>query len=246
MVELIAKREGIGDILADGSRKAAERIGQGSEEFAMHVKGLEFPMHDPRVKQGLGIMYSVEAVGADHCAGFHDPMFTTESVAFTRLRALGARRPLPADDLSADKVANAKANHIKSMFGDSMVCCSFVPWSLDQQVEILNAATGWSYSIHEVYELGQRIATLGRIFNMREGMTAADDVMPKRMFEPTPTGGLKDGGIDKTQMDAAVKTFYGMMGWDEVTGVPTNGKLSELNISWAAEHIPADRSALSR
>ena len=116
----------------------------------------------------------------------------------------------------------------------------------DQQVEILNAATGRSYSIHEVYELGQRIATLGRIFNMREGMTAADDVMPKRMFEPTPTGGLKDGGIDKTQMDAAVKTFYGMMGWDEVTGVPTNGKLSELNISWAAEHIPADRSALSR
>jgi len=105
-----------------------------------------------------------------------------------------------------------------------MVCCSFVPWSLDQQVEILNAATGWSYSIHEVYELGQRIATLGRIFNMREGMTAADDVMPKRMFEPTPTGGLKDGGIDKTQMDAAVKTFYGMMGWDEVTGVPTNGQ----------------------
>lgn len=238
MVEAIAHREGIGDLLADGVQAAAERLGQGTDEFAMHVKGLEIPMHDPRVKQGLGVVYSVEAHGADHCAGMHDTAATQEGPGIEHYRSMGAIGPLPADDLSAAKVANQKAAHTHSLFRDSAVACSFVPWTIEQQVEIIRAVTGWSYSVHEALQLGQRVATLGRIFNMREGITTADDSLPDRMFEGTPTGGLKDGGIDREKMQNAIGLFYGMMGWDEQTGVPTRAHLGELGIGWAGEHLP--------
>ena len=233
MVEAIARREGVGDLLADGVMAAAERLGQGSEEFAMHVKGLEIPMHDPRVKQGLGVVYSVEAHGADHCAGMHDTGATQDSPSFEHYRSMGATRPLPANDLSADKVANQKAAHTHSLFRDSVVVCSFVPWTIERTVDIVRAVTGWSYSVHEALMLGQRIATLSRIFNLREGIDVAADSLPNRMFEGTPTGGLKDGGIDREKMQDAISLFYGMMGWDEQTGVPTRSHLGEMGIGWA-------------
>ena len=239
MVEMIAHRQGVGDVLAEGSRKAAAKIGKGSEDFAMHVKGVEIPMHDPRVKQGLGMVYSVEAHGADHCAGMHDTLFTQESPGFEHIRGMGAIRPLPADDLSADKVANEKAVHIWSLFRDSLVCCQMLPWSINQQVEIVRAATGWSYTTYEALKLGERIATLGRAFNLREGITAEQDTLPKRMFKPTRAGALRSGGIDQEKMRAAIHTFYGMMGWDEQTGVPTPTKLAELGIAWADEEVPS-------
>ncbi len=237
MVDMIAQREGVGDILAEGVRKAAERIGKGADELAVHVKGVEVPMHDPRVKQGMGIIYSVEAHGADHCAGMHDTLFTQESPAFEHIRGMGATRPLPADDLSADKVSNARAVHLWSLFRDSLVCCSFVPWTLEQQVEILRAVTGWSFTTYEALKLGERVATLGRVFNLREGLTAAQDTLPKRLFKPTRAGGLKDGGIDPEQMQDAIHMFYGMMGWDSETGIPTPEKLMELRIDWAEDAI---------
>ncbi len=238
-VEMIARREGIGELLAEGVKKASEKLGQGSDEFAIHVKGLELPMHDPRVKQGLGIVYSVEAAGADHCAGGHDTMFVQESPALVAIRGAGAIVPLPADDLSMSKVATQKAMHTSALFRDSVVACSFVPWSLNQQCEIVSAVTGWPYTAHEALQLGERIATLGRIFNMREGITRDQDVLPNRLFGPTPTGGLKNGGVDREKMDEAIHNFYAMMGWDPETGVPTPIKLAELDISWAQEHIPA-------
>ena len=74
MVERIAQRKGLGDILAEGVKRAAERIGRGSSQYAIHVKGLELPMHEPRSKQGMGLHYSVHATGADHCSGIHDDL----------------------------------------------------------------------------------------------------------------------------------------------------------------------------
>ncbi len=237
MVEMITRREGVGDILAEGVKKASEKIGQGSEEWAVHVKGVELPMHDPRVKKGLGIIYSVEAHGADHCAGMHDTASTQENAGVEHLRGMGAILPLAADDLSASKVASQRASHLWSIFRDSMVCCQFVPWTIDQQAEIIRAITGWSYTVHEALQLGERVATLGRIYNIREGITSAQDTLPKRLFGPTKAGGLKNGGIDREQMQNAIRMFYGMMGWDEETGVPTRTKLGELGIGWAEEAL---------
>jgi aldehyde:ferredoxin oxidoreductase len=164
-------------------------------------------MHDPRVKQGMGIIYAVEAHGADHCAGLHDTLFTQESVGFEHIRGMGATRPLPAHDLSADKVANVKAVHLWALFRDSLVCCQFVPWTIAQHVDIVRAVTGWSYTTYEALKLGERIATMGRIFNLREGLTAAQDTLPKRLFNPTRAGALSTGGIEQEKMQNAIQTF---------------------------------------
>ena len=120
-----------------------------------------------------------------------------------------------------------------------MVACSFVPWNVSQYAEIVRALTGWSYTVHEAAQLGERVATLGRIYNLREGLTTADDTLPKRMFGPTQRGALKDGGVDREKMQEAIRMFYGVMGWDEDTGIPTRANLGELKITWAAESIPA-------
>ncbi|MDP6776886.1 MAG: aldehyde ferredoxin oxidoreductase family protein [Candidatus Latescibacteria bacterium] len=243
-IELIARREGIGNLLAEGVLRASQELGKDSEEFAVHVKGVEVPMHDPRVKQGLAVIYSVEAAGADHCAGMHDTLFTQDSPGFEHIRGMGAIRPLPADDLGGDKVANEKAVHMWAMFRDSLVACQFVPWSIDEQVEIVRAVTGWSYTTHEALKLGQRIATLGRLYNLREGITSSQDVLPKRMFQPTKSGALsKDGGLDPAKMENAVRLFYGMMGWDEDTGIPRRSTLAELGLSWTIEEEHAIASA---
>jgi aldehyde:ferredoxin oxidoreductase len=226
LVELIAHRQGIGDILADGSRAAARRIGRGAEELSMQVKGVEFGMHDPRLKQGLGLIYSIAANGADHMTGMHDTLFTQEGRGMEAVRGLDSLDPLPANDLSTAKVDRVKNQHLSRNFADSLVTCLFVPWTLRQQVEMLRQ--------------GERVATMARVFNLREGLTAADDQLPKRFFSPTPRGALKGTAIDPEAMNRAKRTFYTLMGWDPITGVPTQEKLEELGIAWAAaEAVPA-------
>ncbi len=240
VIELIAHREGIGDILADGSRKAAERIGRGAEELSMQVKGVEFGMHEPRLKQGLGLIYSIAPHGADHMTGAHDTAFTQEGRGMDAVRSLGSLEPLPANDLSTAKVDMVKNQHLAKMFTDSLVTCLFVPWTLRQQVDMLRALTGWEYTDYEAMRQGERVATMARVFNLREGLTAADDQLPQRFFSPTPRGALKGTAIDPEAMHRAIRTFYTLMGWNPITGVPTQEKLEELGIGWVAtEAVPA-------
>jgi aldehyde:ferredoxin oxidoreductase len=234
LIELIVKREGIGDLLADGSRKAAQRIGRGAEELAMHVKGVEIGMHDPRVKQGLGVLYSIAAHGADHMTGMHDTLFAQEGRGMEVVRGLDSLEPLPNDDLSTAKVDRSKNQHLLRNFADSLVTCHFVPWTLRQQVEMVRLLTGWDYTDFEALRQGERVATMARVFNLREGLSAADDQLPKRFFSPTPRGALKATAIDPEAMARAKRTFYVLMGWDPATGVPTQEKLEELGIAWAA------------
>ena len=240
LIDLIVRRHGIGDILADGSRKAAQRIGRGAAEFSMQVKGVELGMHDPRLKQGLGILYTIAAQGADHMTGMHDTLFSQEGRGMEVVRGLDSLDPLPTDDLSTAKVDRSKSQHLLRNFSDSLVTCHFVPWTLRQQVEMLRALTGWDYTDFEAMRQGERVATMARVFNLREGLMAADDQLPKRFFSPTPRGALKNTAIDPGAMDRAKRTFYVLMGWDPITGVPTQEKLEELGIAWAAaEAIPA-------
>jgi aldehyde:ferredoxin oxidoreductase len=237
MVEMIAKREGIGDILAEGAKIAAEKIGHGSEEFAIHAKGLEVPMHEPRLKQGLGLTYAVEAQGADHCAGMHDTMFSEEGPGIQAMRSFGHYEPLPINDLSARKVAMAKTQHIYRMFVDSVGCCSMPPWKVNELTDIVSAITGWNFTTTEAMLIGEREATLSRVYNLREGFSAADDKLPKRYFAPSPRGGLKETALDPKTFQNAIQTWYYMFGWDQA-GVPTPEKLAELGVSWAAEQLP--------
>ena len=234
VIELIAHRQGIGDILADGSRKAAQRIGRGAEAFAIQVKGVEFGMHDPRVKQGLGLIYAIAANGADHMSGAHDTSFTQEGRNMEAVRSLDSPTPLAANDLSTAKVDRVKNQHLAKNFGDSLVMCHFVPWTLRQQVDLIRALTGWDYTDFEALRQGERVATMARVFNLREGLTAADDQLPKRFFSPAPEGASKGTAVDPDAFNRAKRTFYILMGWDPATGVPMQEKLEELGIGWVA------------
>ncbi len=176
LIDKITRREGIGDVLANGVARAAQQIGRGADAFAMQVHGQELPMHEPRLKQGLGVGYAVSPTGADHNHAMHDTYYLKEGAPVNDLRALEpAARPLPANDLSADKVRMLAAFQNWMHFWDSAVMCMFLPYSVEQMVALTNAVTGWDADAHEYLRIGERAATLARVYNLREGWDARDD-----------------------------------------------------------------------
>jgi len=236
MVERIARRQGLGDLLAEGSRIAAQRIGQGAEEYAIHVKGLEVPMHEPRLKQGLGLHYSVHATGADHMSGQHDTGYAQEGPRLDGLAPLGIIEPIPADELSPRKVRVVYTSGLWRQLSNHLGLCIFLRYSMAQKRDVLSAVTGWETSFWELMKAAERGVTLMRIFNLREGFTAADDRLPARFATPQPTGGLAGVVVDLEELARAQKLYYGMLGWDE-EGIPTEARLAELDIAWAGEYL---------
>jgi aldehyde:ferredoxin oxidoreductase len=242
MIDKIARREGIGDIFAEDLATAAAKIGKGAEMFAVHSKGQAYPMHEPRLKRGLAIGYAVSPTGADHCHSLHDTgLATATEDGFNpngRLRGMGAIEPVPLDSLGPDKVRAMVYNSVGSVTLNCVCMCSMPGWSNDELASIVKAATGWDVTGYELLKLGERALTLARVFNMREGLTVDDDRLSERSYGPTIGGALADGGIDREELREAVHTFYGMMGWDRETGVPTEDKLFELGVGWAAAYLP--------
>ena len=241
-VEAIAQRKGIGALLAQGTKHAAAKVGHGSEAFAMNVKGQEYPMHEPRYKRGLAIGYAVSPTGADHCHSLHDAgMDVATDDGFQpngNLRALGILDPLPLESLGPEKVRAVMYNSIDAITGNCLLICLYTRWSSQERADLVNAATGWDVSPMELFKVGQRGLTLARVFNAREGFTPDDDRLAERSYGPTTNGALANGGIDREALREALDTFYGMMGWDTRTGVPTAATLHELGVSWAVEHLP--------
>ena len=116
--------------------------------------------------------------------------------------------------------------------------CLFVPWTVEEKVEIVRAATGWDVSAYELLKVGERALTLARVYNMREGFDNDDDQLAERSYGPTTSGALADGGIDREVLREAIHTYYAMAGWDRETGVPLPGTLEELDVAWAAAYLP--------
>ena len=231
MIEKIAKREGLGDILAEGVKRAAEKIQNGAQKFAIHVKGQELPMHEPRFKQGLGLGYAISPTGAEHMHNLHDTVIANEG-SIANFNTFGIFTPLQLNDLSAKKV-RALIYHMNwCALGNALVMCYFVPWSPFEQTEIVRAVTGWNTSTFELMKVGERIMNMTRIFNLREGFTSDDDRLPDRFFQPHTSGVLAETAIDLENFSEAKKIYYEMMGWDK-NGVPSKIKLDELDISWA-------------
>jgi len=240
IVEKIARREGIGDLLAEGSRIAAQRIGRGAERYAIQVKGVEMGMHEPRLKQGLGLTYAISPHGADHGAGIHDTGYSQEGPELEKAHMLGLLEPMPLNDLGPAKVRAAMYFQIWRNALDAIGLCLFLPYDYRQAVEIVRAVTGWNTSLWELMKAGERIAALARVYNLREGLTAADDRLPERFFTPPTAGPLHEDrvAIDPQALEEAKRLYYQMMGWDAETGVPHRWKLEELEIGWVAEHLP--------
>jgi len=237
IIDLIARREGIGDLLASGTAQVAQRIGGGAEDFAIQVKGLEAGMHEPRLKAGLGLGFAVNPHGADHCANLHDTLFKAEGRELDGVKPLGILEPLSVSELGPRKVSLFRYTQQNRIIFDSLVLCQFLPYDYEQVAGILSAVTGWKTNVVEILKIAERMLTLARIFNMREGFTAADDRLPKRFFQPKSSGALVNSSIDPSQLEGAKHYYYALMGWDEETGIPSLEKLEELDITWAIPEI---------
>lgn len=236
LIELIAKREGIGALLSEGVARAAQFIGKGAEEIAIHVKGQEVPMHEPRWKRALGVGYAVSPTGAEHMANLHDTLFAQPTPDFEAATTLGILEPVPVEDLGPAKVRLLTYWLLWRYAQDSLVMCMFVPWRPDQVAELVSAATGWNTSVWELLKAGERAANLSRLFNLREGIDASTDRLPARFYAQEDPGDLP--GLDPDQVDEAVRLHYMMMGWTS-DGVPTRSKLHELDLGWTVERCRA-------
>jgi aldehyde:ferredoxin oxidoreductase len=237
LIHKIARREGLGALLADGVKQAAARLGPAAEQFAMHVKGQELPMHEPRGKTGLGLAYALAPSGADHLEAVHDPLYEGFG-EFHNFNLLGLVEPVDRLDLGPKKVRAFYYTQLLRKMNDSIGMCHFLDSpgaiDLDRLRDYLKAATGWDVSIFEMMKVAERTIALPRLFNLREGFTAEDDCLPARMFEPLQNGALAGTALDPNEFAGALQLYYQMAGWDE-RGVPTPGKLAELGLSWVYE-----------
>ncbi len=240
LIEQTARREGFGDFLAEGVARMAVQIGPGAEEFALHVKGQELPMHEPRIKHALGVGYALSPTGADHMHNLHDTMYRSEGRSLDQLREFDPDlQPVEATLLNEDKMRLYFYQVNQRHFLDSVVMCHFLPYSPQQVVDLVNAVTGWDVDLQETLVLGQRAITLARVLNLREGLTAADDTLPRRFFAPFHKGETRGSKpLDEAAFEWAKSTYYEMMGWDRGTGVPAAEELQRLEIGWAVGHLP--------
>ncbi len=237
LIEQIAYRQGFGKVLADGPRAAAARIGRGAEKLLVEVKGQDVPMHDPRVKTGLGLQFALSPNGADHWFAQHDPFFNTPgSLGLAAVAPLGILEPVHALDLGPRKVRLVLYTSFLNAMYDCLGVCVFgaVARSLipvNHLVRLVEAATGWETSLWELLKAGERANTMARLFNLRHGLGPEDDRLPEVFFEPL-AGGPLDGqnAIDRAAFARAVRLYYAMAGWHAETGVPTQGKLLELGL----------------
>ena len=237
MIRKIAYREGFGDLLADGTKRASEKIGKGSEEFAMHIKGQEMAVHDPRGKYGVGLGFALSPTGADHIEAPHDTSFEIDGPMMDAVKPVGVLEPMSATELGPKKASQfAHTQKIFSAFNSLGVCnFSAVPYSgltLPLITEIVGAVAGWNYSLYEMMELGERAITMARMFNIREGFTSKDDYLPERFFELLEEGTPGEKGLDKEEFAACIRLYYEAMGWGSQTGVPTDGRLAYLGLEW--------------
>ena len=219
LIEQIAHREGFGDILADGARVAARRIGKGAEEYAMEVKGLEMPGYDPRGAKSQGLSMLTTNIGADHNSGYANQ------------EIFGSTVPKRVDRVAIEgKGELTKWNQDYNAMIETGIMCAFIPVlgmiSPELYAKLISSVTGVKDFADPAYlwKAGERIFNLERMFNVREGFSKKDDVYPARFKEAMPSG-PSAGQVFETE--TLLSDYYKARGWDPETGIPTIAKLKE-------------------
>ena len=219
-IELIADRQGFGEIMSQGVRAAARQIGGGADRFAMQVKGLEFPAYDPRGAFGSGLSYAVSPRGACHRRAWPPAK-----------EILGGYPPYTADG----KGAMVKELYAENAIFHSLLVCDmpakFIPLKLTAYAEYYRAVTGIEISQDDFELMAGRAETLIRMFNNREGFTRKDDSLPYRtLYEPLPDGPGKGQCVGEGNLNKMLDEFYACQGWDS-EGVPTEATLKKYGLS---------------
>ncbi|ACS90065.1 aldehyde ferredoxin oxidoreductase family protein [Thermococcus sibiricus] len=216
-IEKIAKREGFGDKLAEGSYRLAESYGH--PEYSMSVKKQELPAYDPRGAEGHGVTYATSNRGGCHVRGY---MISPE--------ILGVPVKLDPHDVSEEKAKWVKIFQDLTAVIDSAGLCLFTSFALgaDDYAEMLNAATGFEFTTDEWLKAGERVWNLERIFNLKAGLIPEkDDTLPKRFLEEPMPEGPNKGHVVK--LHEILPKYYKLRGWDE-KGYPTEEKLKGLDL----------------
>lgn len=234
LLDKIASREDIGDKLAEGVKCFAETIG--GEEFAIHTKGMEAPMHEPRGKKGLGLDYATSYRGCTHLEGLHDTAIEKDNAAVE----LGVMKTISRFSTSKRKVEFVRNYNNARSFINSLVLCHFVVNTFRGYVEenwieirnILNAVTGYEIERDKMLKIGERNYNLGRLFSIKQGLTRDDDDLPPRFKNEALPFGDQEEKIPQEVLDQMIADYYELRGWDE-NGIPTPEKLKELGIEWA-------------
>lgn len=247
MIHRIARRQGFGSVLADGVVAAARHIGRGSEAYAMHVKGLELPGYDVRGAKAHGLNYATAYVGADHNRGY------------AAQEIFGSSIPLAVDRFALEgKAELCKWNQVmKTALCDCPTFCAFLlsdgdaflrpveqglsaglsEYRVGNLTELISAATGIEYSPRELIDIGERVNTLGRCFNLREGFSRKDDYLPQRLAEePIPGGPSKGHNTSRDDQDWLLDRYYEAYGYDG-RGVPTRERLRHLGLKGVAREL---------
>ena len=236
LIEKIAKRQGIGDLLAEGSKAMSEKLGQGSAHFAMHVKGLELPAYDPRAAKITGLGYVTANRGGDHITAYvQGPTFI--DAPFLLVEDSTIEDPFVANPAEARVVVDLE--NALTMF-DCIGACKFMGILLpaEDYVQLISHATGWDFNVADFRTGGERIYNLMRAFCVREGITREADTLPKRLMEdPLPEGPAEGMVIDKDTLEMLKDAYYEMRGWDKKTGKPTAEKLAELGLEDIADDM---------
>jgi aldehyde:ferredoxin oxidoreductase len=217
-------------------------LGKG-EDLLITVKGAEAPAHMPQAKRSLGLIYAVNAFGADHQSSEHDPMIESGAGDFylDRLKLLGVGEKLEDGSLGAGKVKYAYVTQQMYSFLDSGNLCQFVfgpAWTLfgpQETVETVKAITGWDdFSIDEMLAVGDRRLAMMRLFNQREGLARKDDVLPKKFHKALKGSGPTAGvAISEAAIETAKDQYYALAGYDS-DGNVTKERLTQLGLEWLA------------
>ncbi|MGD9183138.1 MAG: aldehyde ferredoxin oxidoreductase family protein [Desulfobacterales bacterium] len=234
LVRMISLREGIGDMLAEGVKVASEKIGKGSEEFAIHGKGLEAPAHDPRSGKALAVTYGTASRGLCHIHPLEGMAYDSGKIDWGL-----AQYGIP-DPNSVERWDEKGKGQIVKVLQDGLVLpdilntCKFFMYAgitLDNLADLLSASTGWDIKGRDLLEVGERVLNLQRLFNMREGLSRKDDILPERIKQKPAFG------FYEKEDQCAIRDFEGMLDeyyearkWDIKTGMPSKEKLKELGL----------------
>lgn len=226
ITEIAYRKPGLGELLADGSKVLSQKVGKDSEDYAMHVKGLEFPAYDPRGAKAHGLNYATSYTGADHNRGY----------AFQEIFSIPV--PYAVDRFAIQgKGKLTKWNQdVRTATCDCPTMCAFIldtalpATALENTAHMVNAATGLQLTPNDVEKVGERVNNLARLFNISAGLTRKDDTFPKRILtEPLKAGDSKGQYIPQEDLDTMLDEYYQERGWS-MDGVPTKEKLLELGI----------------
>ncbi|MEW6263462.1 MAG: aldehyde ferredoxin oxidoreductase family protein [Thermodesulfobacteriota bacterium] len=229
VLDQMCRVEGFGALLAQGSRLASAQVGRGSEEYAIQVKGLEVPMHDPRCYFSLAVNYATGPRGACHVQG---GSYVVELAVITPEAGLHykqGRHDKKNKGLAAKVAQDLAAVH------NSTAICMFAGMGLQPSHIgiLLSLVAGQPHNAHTILQAGERIVNLQRAFAYREGISRKDDILPKRLVTPLPDGGSAGKAAD---LEYQLNEYYQLRGWDQ-NGVPTRAKLQALGLAWVADDL---------